>query len=109
MLQDKPWIAPIDSHDRAAKYWRESTARKTKDPTQKVSLQAWQLYMVRFIFTGGLTDSRAAFGGISAQFPHLCIVLLLAAVETEAFALAYDRELRLTIQGTARKRERSIS
>ena len=70
-----------------------------------MSLQAWLLYIIRFIFAGDLADSWGSFGGIQAQFSHLSIALHLAVVETTAFAIAYDQELRIKIQRMARKRD----
>ena len=68
-LQWKPWVAPLDSRNRSSKYYRESIAHKAKEASHQISLQAWILYTIRFIFAGDLADSWAAFGGISSQFP----------------------------------------
>ena len=104
-LHEKPWMVPLSSHERAAKSWRESVSNKPRDGSQQVNLQAWILYMLRFIFTGDLCDSWQHFGGLSAQLSLLSIVLHLAVVETANFAIAYDCELRARIQRLARKRD----
>ena len=62
-FQDKPWLVPLQSHERAAKYWRETVANKTRDPSHQVSLQAWILYLLRFILTGDLRNAWKEFGG----------------------------------------------
>ena len=104
-LREKPWMVPLASHERAAKSWRESANHKARDNAQQVNLQAWILYMLRFILTGDLCDSWQHFGGLSAQLSLLSIVLHLAVVETANFAIAYDQELRSRIQRLARKRD----
>ena len=104
-LHERPWMVPLGSHERAAKFWKESNSHKSKDHVQQINLQAWLLYMLRFIFAGDLTDSWGSFGGIQAQFSHLSIVLHLAVVETATFAIAYDHELRQKLQRMARKRD----
>ena len=104
-LHERPWMVPLGSHERAAKFWKESNSHKAKDHVQQVNLQSWLLYLLRFIFAGDLTDSWGSFGGLQAQFSHLSIVLHLAVVETAAFAIAYDMELRTKIQRMARKRD----
>ena len=55
-----------------------------------------------------MTDRWGSFGGISAQFSHLSVVLHLAVTETASFAIAYDQELRQKIQRMARKRDSAV-
>ena len=105
-LSEKPWMVPLQSHERAAKYWRENIQhKKTKDDPQQTSLQAWFLYTLRFIFTGDLSDAWSAFGGLSSQLSHLSIVLHLATTETASYAISYDLELRNMIARLARRRD----
>ena len=66
-FQDKPWLAPLQSHERAAKYWRETVARKARDPSHQVSLKAWILYLLRFIHTGDLCNAWGEFGGFTCS------------------------------------------
>ena len=105
----KPWMAPLQSHERAAKYWRENIAHKNRDPSQQVSLQAWILYLLRFILTGDLCNAWKEFGGLSAQLCHLSVVLHLGVTENGAFAIAYDTEMRLRLQRLARRRDSSVN
>ena len=56
-FQGKHWLIPLQSHERAAKYWRETVANKARDPSQQVSLKAWILYVLRFILTGNLCNA----------------------------------------------------
>ena len=107
-LQDKPWIVPLTSHERACKNWRDNIAPKDRDPSQQVSLQAWVLYLLRFILTGDLCNAWKLFGGLSAQLSHLSVVLHLGVVENGSFAIAYDTEMRLRLQRLARRRDSSV-
>ena len=84
-LQDKPWIVPLTSHERACKNWRETIANKNRAPSQQVSLQAWILYLLRFILTGDLCNAWKVFGGLSAQLSHLSNVLHLGVTESSGF------------------------
>ena len=107
-FHDKPWAVPLLSHERAGKYWRENIAHKGRDPSQQVSLQAWVLYHLRFIICGDLCNAWRDFGGLSAQLSHLSIVLHLGVIESAAFAISYDCELRNRIQRLARKRDSNV-
>ena len=107
-VHEKPWMVPLGSHERAAKFWKETISKKSKNHSQQVNLQAWILYTLRFIFSGDLTNSWCSFGGLQAQFSHLSIVLHLAVTETASFAIAYDQEIRLKIQRMARKRDSAV-
>ena len=89
-FQDKHWLVPLQSRDRAAKYWRETVDRKARDPSHQVSLQAWILYLVRFIFTGDLCNDWDMFGGLSSQLSHLSIGLHLCITENAPRAISYD-------------------
>ena len=59
--------------------------------------------MPRFISACDLYDDWSAFEGISAQFPHLSLVLHLAVAETAAYAIFYDYVLRRLIGRLARR------
>ena len=107
-FQDKPWIVPLQSHERASKYWRETVAHKARDPSQKVGLQAWILYSIRFIITGDLCNDWKDFGGLSAQLRHLGVALHLGVTENAAFAFPYDCEMRQRLQRMARRRVSSL-
>ena len=62
------------------------------------------MYTIRYIFTGDLSDSWYAFGGLSAQLNRLSVVLHLAVTENANLANRYDRELRFQLQRLARSR-----
>ena len=87
-IGEKPWAVPLSSHERARIYWRESVATKFEDSRQAVSLHAWLLYTLRFIFTVELAVHWHHFGGLSAQLSHLSIVQHLSVTETAAYAIA---------------------
>ena len=105
-ISDKPWIAPLRPRERAAKFRTDDIQRKKSmgDP-HHVSLQSWVLYMIRFIFTGDLSDVWSSFGGISSQLSHWSIALRQAVTETASFAIAYDLELRRMAERLARRRD----
>ena len=107
-IRKKPWRVPLASHERANKAWVDSTSTKIKDSPQQVSLHAWLLYTLRYIFTGDLSDSWYAFGGLSAQLNHLSVVLHLAVSENATLAIHYDRELRLHLQRLSRSRDAEV-
>ena len=109
-FQDKPWLVPLQSHERAAKYWREreTVAHKARDPSHQVSLHAWILYLLRFILTGDLCNDWKDFGGLSAQLCHLSVALHLGVAENAAFAIACDCEMRQRLQRMARRRDSSL-
>ena len=92
-LRKKPWCVPLVSHERANKAWRYSASTKIKDSPQKVRLQAWLLYTIRYIFTGDISDRWCAFGGLSAQLNHLSVALHLAVAENATLSIHYGREL----------------
>ena len=104
-FHDKQRRVPLPSIERDAKYWRESIAHMARDPSQQVPLQAWILYLLRFIATGDLCNARRDFGGLSAQLPHLSIALHLGVAENAAFAIPYDPDLSNRIRRLSRKRD----
>ena len=107
-FQDKPWIVPLQSHERAAKYWRETVAHKARDHSQQVSLHALILYMIRFILTGDLCNACENIGGLSAQLCRLGVVLHIGVAENAAFAIFYDCEVRQRLRRLARRRSTSL-
>ena len=64
--------------------------------------------MMRFISTGDICLAWPNFGGLTAQFCLLSIALHLAAIETAAFAIAYDNELRERAQRVDRRRDTQV-
>ena len=99
---------PLQSHEKASKYWRDSVARKSRDPSHQVSLHAWILYILGFILTGDLCNSWKAIEGIAAQLSHLSIAIRLGIAENAAFAIAYDCEVRDRTQRMARRRDSAV-
>ena len=102
-MRKAPWIAPLQSHEGDDKFGNDIVSRK--NGAQKVSLEAWILYIVRFISTVGICSARENFGGLPAQCCMISVALHLAVVEAAAFAIAYDSELRGRIQRLARRRD----
>lgn len=70
-------IVPLQSHEKADKYWIDSVAHKSRGPSQQLCPQAWILYIQRFSLTGDLCNSWESFGGIAALLSHLSISLNL--------------------------------
>ena len=104
--RDRPWCADLPSHERANKARKESVPNKTKESPQQVSIIAWLLYMLRFVFVGDVLDLWSAFGGPAAQLGHLSIVLRVETVGNATLSIIYDSELRAHIQRLARPRGR---
>ena len=70
----EPRIVPLQSHERADKYWADAIQRKkSKEGPHRVFLQAWVLYMLRFTSTGDLSDAWSSFGGLSAHLSHFLL------------------------------------
>ena len=107
-FQDKPWLVPLQSHERAAKYWRGAVAHKARDPSYQFSMDAWILYLLRFILTGELCNARKDFGGMDAQLCHLRVVLHLRVTGDASCAISYDCEMRQRLQRLARRRGSSL-
>ena len=94
----------LPSHERDNKARKDSVPHKSKDSSQQGSIQAWLLYMLRFILVGDLLDAWSSFGGLSAQLSHLSIALHLAKVANVTLAIMYDSEVRAQIQRLSRLR-----
>ena len=105
-LHQAPRIVPLQPRERAAKFRKDIISHK--NGAQQVRLQAWLLYMLRFVFTGDICSAWSNFGGLAAQFCMLSAVIHLAVVETAAFAIAYDAELRGRTQRLARRRDTQV-
>ena len=103
--RERPWCVDLPSRERANKAWKDSLPRKSTDIPQKVRIQAWLLYMLRFILVGDLLDARSPFGGLSAQLSHLSIALHLATVSNVTLSIMYDSEIRAQIQLLSRLRD----
>ena len=95
----------LSSHERANKAWKDSVPHKSKDIPQKVSIQAWPLYMLRFILVGDRLDAWSSFVGLIAQLSHLIIVLRLSTVGNVTLAIMYGSEVRAQIQRLSRLRD----
>ena len=102
---ERPWCVDLPSHERHNKARKESVPHKSKDSPQQVSIQAWLLYMLRFVVVGDLLDAWSSFGGLSAQLSHLSIALHLATVGNVTLSIMYDSEVRAQIQRLARLRD----
>ena len=107
-IREKTWPAHMQSHERVAKYWRETAANKARDPAQQVGLHAWVLYLFRFILTGDLRNDWKDFGGLSSQLPHLSIVRHLRITENAAYEIPYDWVIRSRLQRLTRRRDAAV-
>ena len=102
---ERPWRVDLPCRKRTNKAWKDSVPNKSKDSPQQVSIQAWLLYMLRFILVGDLLDAWSSFGGLSDQLGHLSIALHIATVANVTLSIMYDSEVRAQIQRLARLRD----
>ena len=64
--------------------------------------------MLRFIFTGDLCNAWKEFGGLATQLSFLSVALHLGVIESAAYAITYDLEVRNRAQRLARRRDTTV-
>ena len=87
------------AHAGALNLWKTETRGAKK---QAISLQQCLHRHLRFVLTAELCDLRAPFGGIAAQFNHIAVLLSLATLESDGFAMKYRELLVRTLAGCER-------
>ena len=108
-IHKAPWPVPLQYREWDAKLLRYIVSHNApNEGAHHVSLHPWLLYIVRFIFTGDIFNARGNFGGLPAQFCLISIATHLAVVETAAFSISYDADLRGIAQRLARSRDTPV-
>ena len=104
-LTDAPWLPP-DSDRAAARTRWLSYARKARGPTahHELSIRAFNLYHLRFLFSADLCGPWMQFGAIRPHLFHLSSVLRIDVTEAAWAALDYHRAVGAKLQDMARKR-----
>ena len=92
-LSKKPWAIQEPAHTSALDTWQKLQKSHKRPGLQALSINQWFLYNVRYILAGDLDVAWAPFGGLSAQFNHVGIVLDLAVTEHAGVALSYDLQV----------------
>ena len=108
-LTDQPWMLPQAEHVAARSTWM-SFSKQAKRSTcpQELSIQAFTLYHMRFIFAAELCGAFELFGGIALQLSHLSTVLNISITDSAGIALAYHRILTGKLQERARQRSAKV-
>ena len=103
-IAEVPWPAPTAEHKAATLKWNSNRQAAKAAQPQPVSINAWVLYQLRFLFASDLCGAWNSFGGISAQLNHLSVVLHIATTEAVGIALTYDQLLKSHLEELARAR-----
>ena len=97
--------APESDHAAARTKWAALWKQdKRAILPQELSIQAFTLYQLRFVFAADLCSAWAKFGGIGPQLSRLSTTLHLGVTESVAAALAYRRIVDIKLQEKARTR-----
>ena len=109
-LTEAPWLPSDSEHSSARKWWvaNSKQAKRSLSP-QEMTIQAFALYHLRFLFAADLCQAFSIFGGLGPQLSHFSTVLHLGVTESVGTALAYHRLVGLKLQEKARKRTVSPS
>ena len=92
-------------HSASFEGWkRNSKQAKRKLLPQELSIQAWLMYHLRFLFATEGCETFDAFGGLCAQFNLLGVALNLSVAEGVSFGVAYFRILPIRLVEMARQR-----
>ena len=101
-----PWKSPLPSHDRVVDGWADrANALRSPHP---LPFQAYLFYQLRFIMAGHLFSACEAFGGLSAQYDDLAIMLNLPVVGQSGVDIDYDLLRRRHIAQLSRQRHAEI-
>ena len=96
-----------DRTDHTTSYegWKKNSKQaKRKVLPQELSIQAWLMYHLRFLFAAESCRAFDAFGGLCTQFNLLGVVLNLTVTEGVALGMAYFRILSIRLEEMARQR-----
>ena len=106
-LSGIPWRPTGSEHKRAHETWKSRV--RGFSSKQEISLQAWLLHSIRFIFSADLCGAWATFGGLAAQLSGIAVVLAMAVTESAQTAIEYDRKLRNYASEMARERMEGVN
>ena len=101
-LVKKPWAPNSADHVKAVESWA-ARMKNFKSP-QPLSIQAWLLYMLRFLIAADVCKAWESFGGMIAQVNNLGAILNIAITENVATAIMCDTHLRTHLADLARAR-----
>ena len=103
-------MLPTAEHSGARTNWiaYSRQARRATSP-QELSIQAFCLYQLRFIFAAELCNAFDTFGGLALQLSRLSTVINLSILESVGVALAYHRILSGKLMERARQRSAQLS
>ena len=86
-----------------------------QDPRETVAIgpklpvvASWLLYLLCFIYAGGLFGAWADFGALSSQMAHLGTVPHMAVLENASVAMLYDQQFRTEREQLERKRPTGV-
>ena len=71
---------------------------------QELSIQAFLLYQILFLYAADICRRWEGFGGLAGKLPHLSTVLALDVTENAGLALSYHRALSQKLCELARQR-----
>ena len=109
-LYEPPWMPSDSEHSTARTRWSgyAKQAKRASSP-QEMTIQAFSLYHLRFLFAADLCQAFQSFGGLGPQLSHYSTVLHLSITESIGISLAYHRLIGQKLQEKARKRTVSES
>ena len=109
-LWEHPWMPSDQDHTGARSRWLGySKQAKRSIAPQTMTIQAFALYHLRFVFAADLCKAWQPFGGLGPQFAHLSSVLHLSVTESVGIALAYHRLVCQKLQEKARRRAPALA
>ena len=98
-------LPPESDHAAAKSKWpRYSKQAKRSVLPRELSIRAFTLYRVRFIFAADLCEAWSKFGGLAPHLSHISTALYVGIAESVGTALSYRRLVGLKLQEKARKR-----
>ena len=102
---------PADSDHADAKSKWDGYPKQAKRALlpQELSIQAFTLYQLRFIFAADLCLAWSKFGCLGPQRSHLSTVLHIGVAESVGEALSYHRIVGTKLREKARKRTTSAT
>ena len=104
-LYAPPRMPDKTDHSTSFEGWKRNIKQaKRKLLPQELSIEAWLIYHLRFLFAAEGCKAFGAFGGLCAQFNLLGVVLNLSVTEGVSIGLAYFRILSIRLGEMARQR-----
>ena len=105
-LRSPPWMPDKTDRTTSLEGWEENSKQaKRKVLPQDLSIQAWLMYRLRFLFAAECCKAFDTFGGLCAQFNLLGVAPNLTVAEGFSLGLAYFRILSIRLEEMARQRD----